>query len=167
MNKSKKIFILFLTVFLLTGCTKYKNYDNKAVTINSTGQKVVENILCKTSETEKQYEQLKNEKINEYQEKLNRNEINEEEFNNKKQDIENSFNISNVPNCSEFHVFSGNDGLWTTVFVKSLSWIIIAYYPQVQITAVYSIIPYPHTEPAPPVTAVHYPAAAWHSLLWH
>ena len=125
MSKSKKILILFLSVFLLTGCTKYKTYDNKSITVEQTGQKVVENILCKTEITEKQYEELKNNKINEYQEKFNNGEISEEDFNNKKQDIENSFNISNVQNCSEFNVFNGNDGLWTTLFVKTLSWIII------------------------------------------
>ena len=125
MSKSKKILILFLSVFLLTGCTKYKTYDNKSITVEQTGQKVVENILCKTEETEKQYEELKNKKINEYQEKFNNGEISEEDFNNKKQDIENSFNISNVQNCSKFKIFNGNDGLWTTVFVKTLSWIII------------------------------------------
>lgn len=112
-------------MFLLTGCTKYKTYDNKSITVEQTGQKVVENILCKTETTEKQYEELKNNKINEYQEKFNNGEISEEDFNNKKQDIENSFNISNVQNCSEFNVFNGNDGLWTTLFVKTLSWIII------------------------------------------
>lgn len=125
MSKSKKILILFLSVFLLTGCTKYKTYDNKSITVEQTGQKVVENILCKTEITEKQYEELKNNKINEYQEKFNNGEISEEDFNNKKQDIENSFNINNVQNCSEFNVFNGNDGLWTTLFVKTLSWIII------------------------------------------
>lgn len=125
MNKRKKILILFLTVFLLTGCTKYKSYDNKSVTVEETGQKVVENILCKTDETKKQYEELKNTKINEYQLKLDNGEISEEDFNNKKTDIENSFNIDNVAYCSEFKIFNGNDGLWTTVFVKTLSWIII------------------------------------------
>ena len=65
MSKSKKILILFLSVFLLTGCTKYKTYDNKSITVEQTGQKVVENILCKTETTEKQYEELKNNKINE------------------------------------------------------------------------------------------------------
>ena len=125
MNKSKKILILFLSVFLLTGCTKYKSYDNKSVTYEGTGQKVVENILCKTDETIKQYDELKNNKINEYQQKLDNKEITQEEFENKKQDIENSFNIDNVANCSEFNVFSGNEGLWTTLFVKTLSWIIV------------------------------------------
>lgn len=125
MSKTKKILLVFLSVFLLTGCTKYKTYDNKSITVEKTGQKVVENILCKTEETEKQYEELKNKKINEYQEKLNSNEITEDEFNNKKEDIEKAFNIDNVQKCSEFNVFKGNDGLWTTVFVKTLSWIII------------------------------------------
>jgi YidC/Oxa1 family membrane protein insertase len=125
MNKRKKILILVLTLFLITGCTKYKTYDNKSITYESTGQKVVENILCKTETTEQQYNELKNNKIDEYQKKLDNNEITEEDFENKKKEIETSFDLTNISYCSEFHVFSGNEGLWTTLFVKTLSWIII------------------------------------------
>lgn len=125
MNKTKKIVLAFIAVLLLGGCTKYKTYDNKGVVVESTGQKVVENILCKTKETEKNYEDLKNNKIKEYETKLNNGEVSQEEFDTKKNDIEKSFNIENTPYCSNFKIFSGNDGLWTTLFVKTLSWIII------------------------------------------
>ncbi|MBE6149608.1 MAG: YidC/Oxa1 family membrane protein insertase [Firmicutes bacterium] len=122
---NKKYFGLLLCVFLLTGCTKYKTYDNKSVTYEETGQKVVENILCRTDETVKKYEELKNDKISEYQEKLNNNEITENDFNSKVEEIEKEFNIDDVQKCSEFKIFSGKDGLWTTAFVKTLSWLII------------------------------------------
>lgn len=122
--KNKKILLLLLVLFL-SGCTKYKTYDNKAVTIDSTGQRLVENILCKTTDTEKQYEELKNKNISNFQNKLDNNEISKEEFDNKVKEIEETFNLDNVTYCSEFKIFSGSDGLWTTLFVKSLSWLII------------------------------------------
>lgn len=125
MNRKVKILVSFLLIFLLTGCTKYKTYDNKNITVESTGQRVVENILCKTNETEEQYNKLKQDRIDEYQKKLNNNEITLEEFEIKKTDIENSFNIENISYCSNFNIFNGNEGLWTTLFVKTLSWIII------------------------------------------
>lgn len=125
MSKKNKIFIVFLSALLLTGCTKYKTYDNKNVTYESTGQRVVENILCKTEETEKQYEELKNKRIEEYKTKLDNNEISEEDYNSKVEDINAAFDLSSKNYCSEFHVFSENEGLWTTLFVKTLSWVII------------------------------------------
>ena len=63
--------------------------------------------------------------IKEYDTKLENNEITQDEYDNKKKDIESNFDLSNVSYCSEFNVFSGNDGLWTTLFVKTLSWLII------------------------------------------
>lgn len=126
MKKIKKIILVLITIFLVTGCTKYKTIDKQPVTISATGQKVVENILCKTDETIHQYEILKEEKISELSKKLENNEINEEEYQNKVKEIENSFNIDNVVYCNEFTITSGEDnGLWVTVFVKSLSWLII------------------------------------------
>jgi len=125
MKKNKKILVVLLVLILFTGCTKYKSYDNKPLELESTGQKIVDNILCKTEETEKQYEQLKNEKINNLNKKLKNNEINEDDYNKKTEELNSLFNIENVNYCSEFKVFKGNDGLWTTLFVKTLAWIII------------------------------------------
>lgn len=124
MKKIKKILFVLLLV-LLTGCTKYKTYDKKPVVVSSTGQKVVENILCKTNITEDQYKLLKEEKITELQVQLSEEKITEDEYNNKIKDLDNTFDLSNVENCSEFTIFSGKDGLWTTLFVKTLTWLII------------------------------------------
>lgn len=123
--KKNKIFLLVAVVLLLSGCTKYKTYDNKNITIESTGQRAVSNILCKTDNTINQYEDIKLNLIKEYDTKLENNEITQDEYDNKKKDIESNFDLSNVSYCSEFNVFSGNDGLWTTLFVKTLSWLII------------------------------------------
>ena len=125
MKKSKKIILVLLTMFLLSGCTKYKTYENESVVIDSTGQKVIENILCKTEETEKQYNEIKEKYLNEYKDKLNRNEITETEYSQKVEELNNTFNIENVQSCENFNIFKEKDGLWTTLFVKTLSWLII------------------------------------------
>lgn len=125
MNKIKKISILLLLVVILTGCTKYKTFDKQPVVIEETGQKVVENILCKTDETVNQYNKIKENKINEVSLKLQNQEITQEQYDTEVNKINESFNIDNVAKCNEFKVFSGNDGLWTTLFVKTLAWLII------------------------------------------
>ena len=125
MTKTKKIILVLFSILLLTGCTKYKSYDDKPVTIAATGQKVVENILCKTDETQKQYNELKNEKLQELEIRLENQEISQDDYNNEINKINESFNIDNVINCKEFKIFSGKDGLWTTMFVKTLAWLII------------------------------------------
>jgi len=125
MKKIKKILSILLVVLLVTGCTKYKTYNKESVTIPETGQRVVENILCKTEETEKQYEQLKQEKINAIDLKLQNAEMTQEQYDEEVKKINEAFNLDNVTYCSEFKIFSGDDGLWTTLFVKSLAWVII------------------------------------------
>ena len=125
MKKIKKISILLLLVVLLTGCTKYKTFDKQPVVIEETGQKVVENILCKTEETINQYNKLKEDKINDVSLKLQNQEITQQQYDDEVNKINNSFNIDNVAECNEFKIFSGDDGLWTTLFVKTLAWLII------------------------------------------
>lgn len=125
MNKIKKISIVLLLVILSTGCTQYKSYNNEPVSIASTGQKVVDNILCKTEETEKQYSELKNEYVEKLNTKLQNSEISQEDYDKEKNNLNDVFNIDGVVNCSEFKIFSGDEGLWTTLFVKSLAWVII------------------------------------------
>lgn len=125
MKKNKKIILALLAMFLLTGCTKYKTYNKESVTISETGQKVVENILCKTEETQTQYEKLKQEKIDEINKKLENTEVTQEEYDKELETINKLFNLDDITYCSEFKIFSGNDGLWTTLFVKSLAWVII------------------------------------------
>lgn len=125
MNKKNKIIMLLVLLLTLSGCTKYKTYDKTSITVEETGQKVVDNILCKTEETEKQYIELKNKEIKKLDEKLNTESITTEEYNKKLTEINELFNLENVDNCSEFKIFKGDDGLWTTLFVKTLVWVLI------------------------------------------
>ena len=100
MKKNKlKIFVLLFTVVLtLTGCTKIlKNDDKKVVQNTLTGQNLVENILCKPTD--------------ENTLKLYR---------------ENNVDVDALVDCKNFSVTSGGyEGIWTTIFVKPLAWLII------------------------------------------
>ena len=124
MTKKQKILLVLVTLLLLTGCTKYKTYDNEPVIIDSTGQRVVENILCKTEETERQFNELKEKYKTDLDNQLNNSEISQEEYDQKINELNESFDLSDVATCSEFNVFSGDEGLWTTLFVKTLAWLI-------------------------------------------
>ena len=115
MKKLKKIVPILLVTILVTGCTQYKTYNKESVTIPETGQKVVENILCKTEATETQYEKLKQEKINAIDLKLQNAEMTQEQYDEEVKKINEAFNLDNVTYCSEFKIFSGDDGLWTTL----------------------------------------------------
>lgn len=97
-NKLKIVILLLVVVFSLTGCTKILKNDEKKVVQNpETGQSLVENILCKPSDENT---------INLYN--------------------ENNIDIENLSDCKNFSITSGGyEGIWTTIFVKPLAWIII------------------------------------------
>lgn len=98
-NKKRKILLIFLFIFLLTGCTKSLTNGKEVVTNPATGQSLTQNILCKpkdkkTIEIYKKYE--------------------------KKVDL------NKLPACEDFKINSGGyEGLWTTIFVKPLAWLIL------------------------------------------
>lgn len=98
MKKYKKILILLIMVILLTGCAKtLKDENGKVVQVPETGQNLISNILCQptNADTIKLYE-------------------------------ENKIDISKLPKCSTFKPTSGGyEGIWSTIFVKPLAWIII------------------------------------------
>ncbi len=97
-RKSKtKIIILIVSLMMLTGCTKtLTDADNKAVKNEETGKTLTENVLCRpTDETS----------ITLYE--------------------ENGVDIESLPKCEEFGPFDNYEGLWTTIFVKPLAWVII------------------------------------------
>lgn len=97
-NKSKKILIILLAVFLITGCaTQLKDSENKAVKNPTTGQTLTKNILCQPEdeETRSLY-------------------------------IQNGLNIEELPTCENFSPTDGGyDGVWSSLIVKPLAWLII------------------------------------------
>jgi len=96
-NKVFKISLLFICILLLTGCTKVlKDSDKKIVKNPETGQMITENIICKpTNEST----------IKIYD--------------------EHKIDISKLPKCEKFSPMGNYEGLWTSLFVKPLAWLII------------------------------------------
>lgn len=95
--KKRKILILLLCLFCLTGCTKMlKDEDNKVVRNEQTGQTITENVICRPTDdsTLKIYEDYE-------------------------------VDIESLPSCDEFTPLSNYEGLWTSIFVKPLAWLII------------------------------------------
>lgn len=96
-NKGKLIIILTLTL-LLTGCTTTLKDENKKVVINpDTGQSLTKNILCQpeNKETLKLYK-------------------------------ENKLEVGKLPMCDDFKITTGGyEGLWESIFVKPLAFIIL------------------------------------------
>lgn len=100
MKNKFKILLVLLVLLSTTGCTKILKDENKKGVVNTnTNQALVENILCKPEDP------TTIDIYNKYQDKVNINEL---------------------PSCSEFIVTSGGyEGIWTTIFVKPLAWLII------------------------------------------
>lgn len=127
--KNKKILLLVLVPLLLTGCTKtLKNDSGKAVTNEITGQSLTENILCQPTDEET---------ISLYKE----NGIDVESLpycicktdKNKKEveveDEEGNITLETIEeDCKSFNIVSGSyDGLWTSIFVKPLAFVILFF----------------------------------------
>lgn len=97
-NKIIKVLLIVMLSISLTGCTKIlKNEKGKTVQNSATGQNLTENILCRPTnkKTVKLYE-------------------------------ENGKNLEKIPECSKLSVVQGKyEGIWTTIFVKPLAWIIV------------------------------------------
>ena len=81
--------------------------------------------MCKTEATEEEFNKLKEQNKAKLDEQLNNSSITQEEYDKKIEELNNTFDISNVAYCTEFQVFAENEGLWTTLFVKTLAWLII------------------------------------------
>lgn len=81
----------------MTGCTKVlTNSENKPVRSEETGRSLTENVLCRPTDEET---------IKLYE--------------------ENGVKMESLPRCETFKPFSEYEGLWTTIFVKPLAWVII------------------------------------------
>lgn len=95
--KNKKIIMIILCIFMLTGCTKIlKDSEKKVVKNPETGQAITENIICKPTDKDaiKIYE-------------------------------DNNVDMSKLPECEKFTPLKNYEGLWTSLFVKPLAWLII------------------------------------------
>ena len=99
-NRKKIVLLLVILMLLTTGCTKtLKGSDKKAVTNPETGQSLTENILCRpqSKETIKVYE-------------------------------ENGVDLNKLPKCDNFKITSGGyEGLWDSIFVKPLAFVILLF----------------------------------------
>lgn len=95
-NKSK--ILILLAVLLLTGCTKQlKDTNGNIIKHPTTGQSLVENVLCRPEDEEsiKKYEEA-------------------------------GVDLNKYPTCKEFSPFKTKyEGIWTSVFVKPLAWLIL------------------------------------------
>ena len=97
MKKSRKVLLLVLVVFLLTGCTQtLKDKDNNVVTNKETGQAITQNIIFQP-----------------------------EDKNVRNIYTENGIDLDKLPMCKNFTPLDNYEGIWTSFFVKPLSWVII------------------------------------------
>ena len=99
MKKQKtKIILILLILLLTTGCTKtLTDSKNKPFKDNVTGQSLTQNILCKPT---------------------NKNTIKIYE--------KNKVKVEKLPDCDNFKVNSGKyEGLWTSIFVKPLAFVLL------------------------------------------
>lgn len=103
-NKNiKKIILLIISIFLLTGCTTYlKDDNNKNVSNEKTGQSLASNILCKPENKESL------EIYEKYEKKL-------------------AFKLDELPKCENLKLYNSKTytGLWAQIFVIPLAWFII------------------------------------------
>lgn len=120
-----KITILLLLLFT-TGCTKQlKDSNGKVVKNEVTGQTLTQNILCRpeSEETLKAYQETIETTKNKLDEQLSNNEITKKTYDKKMATLP---NLEELPTCSDFKITSGGyEGIWTTIFVKPLAWVIL------------------------------------------
>ncbi len=97
-NKKWKVIIILILLILSTGCTKtLTDSNNKVVKNQKTGQTLTQNIICRPTnkDTLSIYEK-------------------------------NGVKIESLPECSKFKITSGKyEGLWTSIFVKPLAYILL------------------------------------------
>lgn len=145
MKRKMKYGLLIFLLVLTTGCTTYlKNSDGKPIVNPTTGQSLAENILCRPTdeETIKLYEEnnydlsklpycvCKSDKVKENV-KVEK-EVTETVTNKKgkKEEVTKTEEVieTREVDCEEFKVTSGKyEGLWTSIFVKPLAWVILFF----------------------------------------
>jgi len=94
----KKIAILLLLIIMLCGCTKRVTIKDEE---NKTQKSYVTNILCRPESKEL---------VEEYENIVNETKV----------------DLSKLPACKDLKINSGGyEGLWTSLFVKPLAWLIV------------------------------------------
>ena len=125
-NSKLKILILVLLVVLTTGCTKQlKDVNGKIVKNEKTGQTLPSNILCKPTDTEilKLYKKTEKNQIEKLDKQLNNKKISKSEYNKSKSKV---LDVDKLESCNKFTVTTGGyEGLWNSIFVKPLAWLLI------------------------------------------
>ena len=103
-KKKYSIILVLMCIFLFTGCTKrLVSEDKKSVINEQTGQSLTANILCRPTDEET---------IALYE----------------KYGEANKIDINSLQECSSYSLrqsWKSYDGLWSTIFVKPLAWIIL------------------------------------------
>ena len=156
MKKKIKYGLLIIILLIVTGCTTYiKDTDGKPVTNPTTGQSLAENILCRPTdeETIKLYEEnnfdlsklpycvCKSDKVVEKVKVEKKEETIETKENSKKESKKDTKETKEETkedaiveyeevekDCEEFKVTSGGyEGLWASIFVKPLAWVILFF----------------------------------------
>ena len=125
MKKNKKLLLLFfISVLLLTGCTKqFKDANGVVVQDEKTKQTLVENILCKPEGLKDTYEAAIKKKKKDYKKLYEDGDLSKNQYNKKTKEI---LDIDKLPACTKISVIEGGyETLWTSVFVKPLAWVIV------------------------------------------
>ena len=125
--QKKKLGLTFLVVALLclTGCTKQlKGPDGKVVMNEETGQVLPSNILCAPTDEDilTLYRENKTALEEKYAEELEDGDIGQKEYDKK---IKSIMDVDDYKSCDEFPVLGTGDGIWTSIFVSPLSWVLI------------------------------------------
>ena len=125
MKKTKRIVVLIgILVLLTTGCTKQlKKADGKVATATDTKQVLIENVLCQPNSLREDYDKIIEEKLEDYDEKLEAGELSKKDYEKK---VESILDIDSLPKCENISVTAGGyQGIWTSIFIRPLAWIIV------------------------------------------
>lgn len=112
MTKIVKILTVFLLIITLTGCTQQlKDAEGKVVKNETTGQTITKNIICKPTDKKA---------IKIYE--------------------KNKVNIKNLPDCKKMKISGKYEGIWNSLFVRPLGFLIVKIGQIVSSTAISIII---------------------------
>jgi len=125
-NKKNLIIILLIMVTLLTGCTKnLEGADGKVVVNEETGQTLPANIMCAPTDKDnlKLYRNTKKDLEKKYSKELEKGDISKKEYEKK---IDSIVDVDELVACKDFKITTGGyEGIWNTIFIKPLTWVII------------------------------------------